>query len=68
MYYRYSTLSVFNALNIDFGTGDAVPQYLDLTFKTDVQTEKAGKFSLWGIGGLSYIALLDKDKVKGKDL
>ncbi|HRH10088.1 MAG TPA: TonB-dependent receptor, partial [Bacteroidia bacterium] len=66
--YRYSTLSVFKALNIDFGTGDAVPQYQDLTFKTDVQTEKAGKFSLWGIGGLSYVALLESDKKEGKDL
>lgn len=66
--YRYSTLSVFKALNIDFGTGDAVPQYQDLTFKTDVQTEKAGKFSFWGIGGLSYVALLESDKKAGKDL
>lgn len=66
--YRYSTLSVFKALNIDFGTGDAIPQYQDLTFKADIQTEKAGKFSIWGIGGLSYIALLESDKKDGKDL
>lgn len=66
--YRYSTLSVFKALNIDFGTGDAIPQYQDLTFKADVQTEKAGKFSVWGIGGLSYIALLESDKKEGQDL
>lgn len=65
--YRYSTLSIFKALNIDFGTGAAVPQYQDLTFKTDFKT-KAGKFSFWGIGGLSYVALLEKDKVQGKDL
>jgi hypothetical protein len=65
--YRYSTLSVFKALHIDFGTGAAVPQYQDLTFKTDFKT-KAGKFSFWGVGGMSYIALLEKDKVKGKDL
>lgn len=66
--YRYSTLSVFKALNIDFGTGAAVPQYQDLTFKTDFKTEKAGKFSFWGIGGLSYVALLEKDKKAGQDL
>lgn len=65
--YRYSTLSIFKALNIDFGTGAAVPQYQDLTFKTDFKT-KAGKFSFWGIGGLSYVALLEKDKKQGKDL
>jgi hypothetical protein len=66
--YRYSTLSVFKALNIDFGTGAAVPQYQDITFKTDVQTKKFGKFSLWGIGGLSYVALLESDKKEGQDL
>lgn len=66
--YRYSTLSVFKALNIDFGTGNAVPQYQDITFKTDFNTDKAGKISVWGIGGLSYIALLESDKKKGKDL
>jgi hypothetical protein len=66
--YRYSTLSVFKALNIDFGTGSAVPQYQDITFKTDVSTERAGKFSFWGIGGLSYVALLESDKKAGQDL
>jgi hypothetical protein len=66
--YRYSTLSVFKALHIDFGTGDAVPQYQDLTFKTDFSTKKAGKFSFWGIGGLSYVALLESDKKEGQDL
>ena len=66
--YRYSTLAVFKALNIDFGTGSAVPQYQDMTFKTDFSTEKYGKFSFWGVGGLSYIALLDSDKKPGQDL
>ncbi len=66
--YRYSTLSVFRALNIDFGTGAAVPQYQDLSFKADVNAGKAGRFSLWGIGGLSYVALLEKDKKEGQDL
>jgi hypothetical protein len=66
--YRYSTLAVFKALNIDFGTGSAVPQYQDITFKTDLATEKFGKFSFWGIGGLSYIALLDSDKKPGQEL
>jgi hypothetical protein len=66
--YRYSTLSVFKALNMDFGTGAAVPQYQDITFKTDLATKKAGKFALWGIGGLSYIALLERDKKAGQTL
>lgn len=66
--YRYSTLAVFKALNIDFGTGAAVPQYQDVTFKTDFNTKKIGKFSFWGIGGLSYVALLESDKKPGQDL
>ena len=66
--YRYSTLSVFKALNIDFGTGAAVPQYQDLTFKTDFNTKKFGKISFWAIGGLSYVALLESDKKAGQDL
>jgi hypothetical protein len=66
--YRYSTLSVFKALHIDFGTGAAVPQYQDLTFKTDFNAGRAGKFSFWGIGGLSYVALLESDKKAGQDL
>jgi hypothetical protein len=66
--YRYSTLSVFKLLNIDFGTGNAVPQYQDITFKADFNTQKIGKFSIWGIGGLSYVALLESDKKDGKDL
>jgi len=66
--YRYSTLAVFKALNIDFGTGSAVPQYQDVTFKTDFNGKKFGKFSFWGIGGLSYVALLESDKKEGQDL
>lgn len=66
--YRYSTLAVFKALNIDFGTGSAVPQYQDATFKTDFATKKFGKISFWGIGGLSYVALLESDKKEGQDL
>jgi len=66
--YRYSTLSVFKALNIDFGTGAAVPQYQDITFKTDYNAGTAGKFSFWGIGGVSEVALLEKDKRPGQDL
>ena len=53
--YRYSTLGVFQALGIDFGTGGNVPQYQDVNFKVNIPTEKAGRFSLWGLGGVSDI-------------
>jgi len=66
--YRYSTLSIFKYIGLDFGTGSAVPQYQDLTFKVDLPTKKAGKFSVWGIGGLSYAELLQSQQSKDNNL
>jgi hypothetical protein len=66
--YRYSTLSVFKYLGLDFGTGSAVPQYQDVTFKIDLPTKKAGKFSVWGIGGLSKAELLQSQQSKDNNL
>ncbi len=63
--YRYSTLAVFKYIGLDFGTGNAVPQYQDLTFKADLPTKKAGRFSVWGIGGLSFVDL--KQDLQSKD-
>lgn len=59
--YRYSTLAVFQALGLNLGTGSAVPQYQDVTFKVGIPTKKAGKFTVFGIGGTSYIEFLGKD-------
>lgn len=53
--YRYSTLGVFSAIGVDFGTGAAIPQYQDINFKINVPTKKVGRFSLWGLGGVSDI-------------
>jgi len=66
--YRYSTLSVFKKIGLDFGTGSAVPQYQDITFKLDLPTKKVGKFSVWGIGGLSYAELLQSQQSKENNL
>ncbi|MDZ4204080.1 MAG: TonB-dependent receptor [Bacteroidales bacterium] len=57
--FRYSTLEVFNKLGINVGTGFAIPQYKDLSFKVNLPTQKFGRFTLFGIGGLSYIEMLD---------
>ncbi|MGB3618710.1 MAG: TonB-dependent receptor [Catalinimonas sp.] len=59
--YRYSTLGVFSALGVDFGTGAAVPQYQDLTFKVNVPTKKAGRFTVFGVGGPSSIEFLGSE-------
>ncbi len=56
--YRHSTLEVFDLLGFDLGVGNAVPQYKDLTFKINMPTEKMGRFSIWGVGGLSFIEFL----------
>lgn len=52
--YRYSTLGIFKALGINFGTS-ALPQYQDLNFKLNFPTEKAGTFTVFGLGGLSHV-------------
>lgn len=60
--YRYSTLGVLSNLGVDFGTGSAVPKYQDINFKLNIPTEKAGTFSIWGIGGISDISFLADDE------
>lgn len=57
--YRYSTLSILDALGMNLGTGGAIPKYQDINFKFDIPTKKAGKFVVFGIGGFSSIAILD---------
>ena len=64
--YRYSTLGVFQALGVSFGTV-ALPQYQDGTFKMHFNTKKAGTLSLFGMGGISYIDLLGSE-LKPDDL
>ena len=66
--YRYSTLGVMSALGLDLGTGFAVPQYQDLTFKVNIPTKKAGKFTFWGIGGTSYIEFEPTEEIDSSNL
>ncbi|MDR8390173.1 TonB-dependent receptor [Aliifodinibius sp. S!AR15-10] len=46
--YRYSTLSLLMPL---LPTEGGI-RYQDLSFKLDLQTENAGRFEFWGLGGL----------------
>ncbi|MBC7861318.1 MAG: carboxypeptidase-like regulatory domain-containing protein, partial [Bacteroidia bacterium] len=66
--YRYSTLEIFKALGVNFGTGAAVPQYQDITFNAVFPTKKFGKFSVYGIAGTSYIELLETQKDTSQNL
>jgi len=58
--FRYSTLQLVNEIGIPVA-GGSVPQYKDLTFKINVPRGKYGKLSIFGIGGLSYIEMLDSE-------
>jgi hypothetical protein len=53
--YRYSVPGLMHDLGITTGTGSAVPHYQDLSLKICLPTKKAGKFTLFGVGGLSSI-------------
>jgi len=57
--YRYSTLEVFKALGIEFGS-TAVPKYQDLSFKLNFPHKK-GSLSVFGLGGISNVELLNKE-------
>lgn len=61
--YRYSTLQLFQGLNIKIGT-ESVPNYQDLTFKLNFPIGKHGELSIFGIGGLSHIDLIVSDLSK----
>jgi hypothetical protein len=59
--YRYSTLGVFQALGLEFGTGSNTPLYQDLNFKVSLPAKNNGKWTIFGIGGISEIDLLGSE-------
>ena len=60
---RYSTLSLFQKMNISIGT-DAVPAYGDLSFKFNWQLKKGGTLSLFAISGKSQIDIKISEQKK----
>lgn len=52
--YRYSSLSLLEKVGVKV-SDEGTPQYQDLSFNFVVPTQKAGTFSLFGIGGLSHL-------------
>jgi len=55
--YRYSTISLIADLGIvDIG---GVPRFQDAAFKVVLPTEKSGRFSIFGLGGLSSMYFED---------
>ncbi|MEM1220502.1 MAG: TonB-dependent receptor [Bacteroidota bacterium] len=55
--YRHSFVELADIVGIPVGT-NAVPNYRDIAFKVDLGKSKLGKFSFFGIGGLSSIDFL----------
>jgi hypothetical protein len=55
--YRYSTLGLFHLMGISLGTGSAIPEYQDISFKVVSKLGK-GKISLFGLAGKSAINFL----------
>jgi hypothetical protein len=59
--YRYSTLGIFQAMGIQFGTGTATPIYQDVNYKFQTALGKKGTLSLFGIAGTSKIDFVGND-------
>lgn len=55
--YRYSTLKLFEGLNIKIGT-NSVPNYQDAAFRFNFPMGKKANLSFFGIGGMSKIDLV----------
>jgi len=64
--YRYSFTGVAQAMGIPIGT-TATPFYQDLSFKVNSGNTKAGKFTLFGLGGKSNIDF-EHDNIDSTDL
>ncbi|MCB0598915.1 MAG: carboxypeptidase-like regulatory domain-containing protein [Lewinellaceae bacterium] len=54
--YRYSTLALIEKLGINPVVEGGVPRYQDFAFKTLIPTNKAGVFSLFGLGATNMIS------------
>ena len=67
--YRYSTLKLITDLGMETGLGTAIPAYQDLVFKFHLPTKNIGTFSVFGLGGISDVAMCDseRDTTKEKD-
>ena len=64
--YRYATLSFFQQVGIDIGT-DAIPEYMDGSFKVNLPDAKGNTLSLWGMGGWSSIDFVDSDNLNDQE-
>lgn len=64
--YRYSFTGLAQALGIPIGTA-ATPKYQDLSFKVNSGNTEAGRFTLFGMGGISKIDF-KHDQINSSDI
>jgi hypothetical protein len=55
IHYRYSVLGLLSKLGLNTGTGNATPNYQDLTFKLNLPLAKGRSLSVFGVGGKNGI-------------
>lgn len=63
--YRYSVLSLMSAIGFDFGTGSAIPEYQDFTFKVTQKLSdkwRMSAFGLWGKSKIDFVRSPDSDE------
>lgn len=51
--YRFSSLALLSKMGVDFQQTDVVPKYQDLTFNLHFPTNRFGRFTVFGVGGIS---------------
>ena len=65
--YRYSTLSLFDAMGMELGLGTAVPKYQDINTIVNIPTKKIGEFKVWAIAGNSKITFINDDNEESEN-
>ncbi len=66
--FRYSAIELLNKMDIVSEKDlPAIPKFKDLTFKVNMPAKKFGRFTLFGIGGASAIAVKFKPEDLGPD-
>ncbi len=63
--YRYSTLDLFDLIGINLGVV-GIPKYQDLSFKINMPKSALGNISIFGVGGVSSIEMLAKEREEGE--
>lgn len=59
--YRYTNSAVLKAMGVDLMSA-ATYQYEDLIFKLNFPTTRFGNFSVFGLGGKSYMEMFESDR------